>query len=185
MMLPSIGRLGWALIGGTLVLIGALSMWPEPIYYPEVIVPAPRIIVREVPSGPPTIREKIVYVYLTPDVRAVAPGGATEDVARFCRPVMVASTDSVRVGTPSVIRTVTVGTTWLPFQRHPLLVTSMNGYGDLVAEDYRARTPFGVAAGLEEPYRTVVRYPRWAPLREVATGFGWYIGFRLMEAVVR
>lgn len=47
-----LGRLGWAFVGGMVVLIGALSVWPEPIYYPEVIVPAPRILIREVPAYP-------------------------------------------------------------------------------------------------------------------------------------
>jgi len=179
------GRLGWALIGGMIVLIGALSVWPEPIYYPEVIVPAARIIEREVPSGPPTIRERIVYVYLTPDVRAVAPGSVTDDVAQFCRPVVVADTVVVKTPTPSLIRSVSFTPHVVPFTKGALLVTSMNGRGDLMAEDYRVRAPFGVAAGLEAPYHTIVRYPRLAPLREVATGILWYGAFRLVEAVVR
>lgn len=164
------------------MLIGAISRWPEPTYYPEVIVPAPRILVREVPSGPPTIREKIVYVYLTPDVRAVAPGAVTEDVARFCRPVLIARTDTVsHVAGPSLIRTVHYTPALWPLGKSALLVTSMDGYGDLVAEDYRVRAPFGVAAGLEEPYRTIVRYPRWAPLAEalrlaVPVGIGYLAG---------
>ena len=51
--LPSLGRLGWALIGGMIVLIAALSVWPEPIPYPGMIVPASAIRAREVPFTPP------------------------------------------------------------------------------------------------------------------------------------
>jgi len=180
-----LGRLGWALVGGTLVLIAALSVWPGPIYYPEVIAPAPRILVREVPPGPPTIQERIIYVYLQPDVRAVAPGAVTDDVARFCRPVTVATTDTVRVPSLSLIRSVSYTPAIFPLAQGGLLVTSMDGYGDLMAEDYRVRAPFGVAAGLEAPYRTTVRYPRWGILRDAAHGALWYGAFRLVEAVVR
>uniref|UniRef100_A0A6M3XTK8 Uncharacterized protein n=1 Tax=viral metagenome TaxID=1070528 RepID=A0A6M3XTK8_9ZZZZ len=180
-----LGRLGWALVGGMIVLIGALSVWPGGLPYRELIAPASALLPREVPAYPPTIREKIVYVYLAPDVRAVAPRAVTEDVVRFCRPVTVATTDTVLVPSPSLIRTFTVGQTWLPFQRHPLLVTSMDGHGDLIAEDYHVRLPLGVAAGLEAPYRTTVRYPRWGILRDAAHGALWYGAFRLVEAVVR
>ena len=62
----------------------------------------------------------------------------------------------------------------------------MDGYGDLIAEDYRARAPFGVAAGLEGPYRTVVRYPRWAaPVDYARTGLEVYGALRLLLDVVR
>jgi len=179
----ALGRLGWALIGGTLVLIAALSLWPEPIYYPEVIVRASDILPREAPPGPPSLRQRIVYVYLRPDVRAIAPGAVVEDVVRFCRPVLVA--DTVQVPSPSLIRSVVYSPSLVPLVKGSLLVTSMDGHGDLVAEDYRVRAPFGIAAGMEAPYHTTVRYPRLAPLREVATGVLWYGAFRLVEAVVR
>jgi tyrosyl-tRNA synthetase len=55
----------------------------------------------------------------------------------------------------------------------------------LQREDFRTRPGWGVSAGLDAPYRTVVRYSRLAPLREVAEGALWYVGFRLVEAVVR
>jgi len=184
--LPSLGRLGWALIGGMIVLVGALSVWPAPLPYSAVIAPASALRAREVPftaPGPWDIGTRIHYVYLQPDVRAVAPGAVVEDVARFCRPVLVA--DTVRVPTPSLIRSVSYAPPLWPLSRGSLLVTSVTGHGDLVAEDYRVRAPFGIAAGLEEPYRTIVRYPRLAPLREIATGALWYGAFRLVEAVVR
>ena len=185
-MTPWLGRLGW-------VFVGALSLYallPNREWsYPEVIVPAPRIIVREVPSGPPGIVERIRYVYLTPDVRAVAPGGAVGDVARFCRPTILAIADTLRdalrVPSPSVIRSGTLTQSIIPLRKAHLFLSSMDGYGDLVGEDYGVRLPLGFAAGLEEPYRTVVRYPRWAPVREVASGALWYLTFRALEAVVR
>ena len=172
--LTLIGRLGWVLLGGMIVLIGALSLWPEPIYYPEVIVPAPRILVREVPSGPPTIRERIVYVYLQPDVRAIAPGAVVEDVVRFCRPVVLAIADTLRVPSPSLIRTGTVTPSIIPLRKAHLFLSSMDGYGTLVGEDYGVRLPLGFAAGLEPPFHTVVRYSRLAPFREIARGFAWW-----------
>jgi len=182
--LPSLGRLGWALVGALAFYVA----YPNRVVtYPEVVVPAARILEREVPAYPPTIRERIVYVYLTPDVRAVAPGGAVEDVARFCRPILVTRSDTVRtteIG-PSLIRTVSYAPPLWPLTRGSLLVTSMDGHGDLVAEDYRVRAPFGIAAGLEAPYHTIVRTPRLAPLREIATGVLWYGAFRALEAVVR
>ena len=179
-----IQRLSWVLLGCMIVLVGALSLWPEPIYYPEVIVPAARIIEREVPSGPPTVVERIRYVYVDAYVRAVAPGAVVEDVARFCRPVLIAQDRTEpHVPTPSLIRTVSYSPSGIPLRKGSLLVTSMDGHGDLVAEDFRVRAPFGIAAGLEDPYRTVVRYPRWAPLHEVARGALWYLTFRTAEAI--
>jgi len=187
----SLGRLGWALIGGMVVLVAALSVWPEPYPYSGVIVPAARILEREVPFGPPSIPQRIVYVYLTPDVRAVAPGAVVADVARFCRPTLIAQTDTVRPTelVPSVIRTVQTGHSIIPLRRDPLFVSSMNGYGDLIGEDFRTRPGFGIASGLMNPYQTVVRYSRLAPLREVAEGALWWAaiegGRRLVKAVVR
>lgn len=171
-----------ALIGG-LVFYTLADL--ESVRYPEMIVAAARIIEREVPSGPPKLIERIRYVYLTPDVRAVAPGAVLNDVARFCRPVIVAATDTMRVPAPLVIRSVVLNPSIVPLLKLRLLVTSMDGYGDLVGEDYSVRLPLGIAAGLVEPYRTTVRYPRWAPLRELAEGALWYGAFRLVEAVVR
>lgn len=178
----NLGRLGWALIGA---LVAYILFPNRVISYPEVIVPAARIIIREVPSGPPSLVERIKYVYLQPEVRAVAPGGALDDVARFCRPLLMASTDTVKIGTPSVIRSVSYNPSLLPLTKGSLLVTSMDGYGDLVAEDFRLRVPFGVAAGLQEPYSTTVRYPRWAPLRELGSGALWYLTFRSIEAILK
>ena len=179
-----ISRLGWVLVGA----LGLYLLYPNRVIsYPEVIVPAARIITREIPSGPPTIRQKIVYVYLTPEVRAVAPGAVVEDVARFCRPTLLAQTDTVRpteLG-PSVIRTVAYSSSLLPMFKGSLLVTTMSGNGDLIAEDFRTREPFGVRAGLNEPFNTTVRYSRLAPLRELAGGAIWYLTFRSIEAILR
>lgn len=179
----SLGRPGWALVGALVFYVLADR---EPIRYPEVIVPAARIIEREVPSGPPTIIERIRYVYLTPAVRAVAPGAVTGDVARFCRPVVVADTGIAKAPTPSVIRSVDYRPALVPLVRDRLLVTSMDGYGDLVAEDYSVRAPFGIAAGLEAPYHTTVRYPRWAVVANVGGDAAKLYGiFRFIQDVVR
>ena len=178
----ALSRLGWVLVGA--LLLYALAP-DRTISYPEVVVPAARIVEREVPSGPPRIVERIRYVYLTPDVRAVALGGAVGDVARFCRPVVVASTDTIRMPIPSVIRSLYYKPSLVPLRKGELLVTSMGGYGDLVAEDFRTRAPFGVAAGLQAPFNTTVRYSRLTPLHEIAGGALWYLTFRAAEAILR
>jgi len=186
--LPSLGRLGWMAVGGLVVLLAALSVWPEPILYPEVIVRASDIYQREGPFSQPTIRDRLVYVYVQPDVRAIAPGAVTEDVARFCRPTLVAQTDTVRPTemVASVIRSVVYSPSLVPLLKGSLLVTSMDGHGNLIAEDYRARAPFRVAAGLREPYHTQVRYPRWAAPVDYARGaLELYGAFRLFLDVVR
>lgn len=175
------GRLGWAIVGALILYVLSDN---EPIHYPEVIVPAARIIEREVPPGPPTIIERTRYVYLTPDVRAVAPGAVQADVIAFCRPVTLVDTihGSVKPS-PSVIRSGTLTPSIIPLRKAHLFLSSMDGYGDLVGEDYGVRLPVGFSAGLEAPYHTTVRYPRLAPLREIAGGLVWYGALRLMEAV--
>jgi len=83
-------------------------------------VPAARIIEREV-QGPPRLVEKIKYVYLQPDVRATAPRGATEDAARFCRPITVAQTDTVRaIPSAWLIRSVNDNPSWIPLAKDGL-----------------------------------------------------------------
>jgi len=173
-----------------IVLIGVLSFPNRVGLYPNVNVPASAIRVREVPfttPGPWDIGTKIRYVYVSPEIRAIAPASVKVDVERFCRPVTIPrqSDSEADVPSPSLIRTFAYNPSLVPLRKDGLLVTSMTGYGDLVAEDFRVRAPFGVAAGLEPPYHTIVRYPRLAPLREVATGVLWYGAFRLVEAVVR
>ena len=163
-----------AVIGGL-----ALFIWqPEPaILYDTVIVTRLQIVEREMPAGPPRLIERVKYVYLTPDVRAVAPGGAVADVARFCRPVLVDTASA----SPWVIRTVSHKSAFIPLKRDYLLLSSMNGNGDLAAEDYRVRPGYSATWGEQ----VQVRYPRWAPVTELGEGLLWYAGFRLIELVVR
>jgi len=168
-------------------IVGALLLYAlspdRTVTYPEVIVPAARIIEREMPPGPPRIVERVKYVYLTPDVRATAPGAVTADVARFCRPVVVATqTDTIRaVPTTRLIRSVTHKSAPWPLRRDYLLVTSMSGNGELLAEDFRVRPGFQASWG----ERVTVRYPRTAPITEIGEGLLWYAGFRVLELVVR
>lgn len=163
-------------------VVGALALYAfqpdRTVTYPEVIVPAARILEREV-VGPPTIVEKVRYVYLQPEVRAVAPAGVAGDVRAFCRPVVVS--DTVRVESPWVIRSVAETPSMVPLRKSKLLVTSMNGYGDVRAEDYRVRPGFSATWGDD----VSVRYPRGALFRELGEGLLWYGGFRVLEAVVR
>lgn len=183
--MASLGRLAWALVGALVLYV----VWSPPeLPYSDGVMPASAIRAREMPftaPGPWDVGTRIRYVYVDADIRAIAPASVTVDVERFCRPILVRDSTGRRDPSPSVIRTLSYTPSGIPMRKGSLLVTSMDGYGDLIAEDYRVRAPFGVAAGLEEPYRTVVRYPLLAPLRELATGAVWYGAFRLAEAVVR
>lgn len=185
--LPSLGRLGWALVGALCLYV----VWSPPeLPYSGMIVPPEAIRARELPftaPGPWDVGTRIRYVYVDADIRAIAPASVKVDVERFCRPVTIALQDSTsaEVPSPSLIRSVSYSPALLPLTRSKLLVTSMDGYGNLAAEDYTVRAPFGVAAGIQEPYRTVVRYNRSAIGTEVGRGILWYGVFRLVEAVVR
>lgn len=169
-------RLSWAL-AGALALYAVVDT--APVRYPEVIVPAARIIEREVP-GEIRWRDRIQYVYLQPDTRAVGTDGALADVQRFCRPIAVPDAPA-----PSVIRTVSFTPSLLPLRKGSLLVTSFDATGTLIAEDFSARAPFGIRAGLDPPYQTLVRYDRLSLPRELAHGFLWYLPLRALEAILR
>ncbi len=165
-------------------IVGALvfyALYPDRVHsYPEVVIPAARIIERE-PPVEVRWRDRVVYRYVIPDVRATAPGGAIDDVVRFCRPVSVMGQDSTirGVSSPAVIRSVVHNPSLVPLRKDRLLVTSMNGYGDLFAEDFRVRPGYSIS------FNSGVRYSRFAPLHELGEGALWYLTFRTVEAIFK
>lgn len=160
------GSLGLVLVG---VLLAYLVLPSDPVAYPEVIVPAARIIEREMPARPPTIVERIVYVNVPPRQVATAIGGAQDDVAAFCRPVVLAMTDTLEVEVPAPELLLRSGEyspapIWKPFARGNLLLTGPTSHGDLVAADYPVREGFAFRASGDS---ALVRYPRGAFVRDV------------------
>jgi hypothetical protein len=149
-----------------LILGAAAGAWlfqscapADVVPYPEVIVPAARIIEREPPARPPTIVERIVYVAPQPTLTARAPSGAVEAVDRFCRPVTLVRTDSVTVvDTVLVIRSGSWNESWWTPRPDELRLTGFTNVGDLEERTYRTRGSFDFIAVDDE---LVVRYGRF------------------------
>jgi len=154
-------------------VMGALLLfqtaWPETfIPYPEVIVPARRIIERE-PDTVRTFVDRIRYVRVEPTMVARAPDGARDEVLTFCEPTMMAAAPPLEAPPPIpaprlLVRSGTFDPGWW-FQKDALLLTGPTSHGDLKAFDYRTRGSF--------TFRTtgdslIVRYPRTALFREAA-----------------
>ena len=172
---------GTVLAFSCIVLTAVVVGGGDPIVYHEVVVPAPRIIEREVP-GEVRFVDKIKFVYVDAGVTATAPAGATLAVQLFCAPTVALVLGDTTSALPrqEVIRSVVAGHSLIPLRRDPLLVTSMDSYGDLFARDYKVRPGFGVGSGDQ----IVVRYSRWALLGELAEGLLWHGGFSLVEVLV-
>lgn len=159
--------LEWLLVAS----IGALGLYAlapaaEPVTYRDVIVSDTVILEREPPARPPTIIERIRYVTIEPRQVATAPGGGASDVAEFCRPTVVATTDTVEVPVVDpmlLLRSVSHDPGWF-WQRDNLLLTGPTSTGDLRALDYSVRPGFSVRVHGDS---ALVRYPRTALFREL------------------
>ncbi|MEM7416797.1 MAG: IMCp domain-containing protein [Gemmatimonadota bacterium] len=139
-----------------------LSASPEPeVTYREVIVSDTVIVEREPPARPPTIVERIRYVDVPVLQLARAPGGAAADVAAFCRPTVLHTTDTVPADTVILVRSFThrPAPFWKPLAKDGLTVTGPNSHGDLWAADYRVRDGFSARTAGSE---LEVRYPRFS-----------------------
>lgn len=184
-MMALLGRLGPFLVGA---LVAYLLLPNDPVTYTDVVVPAARIIEREPPDRPPTIIERVRYVNVPPAQVATAPGGATDDVARFCRPTVVAKTDTVEVPVADpmlLFRSVSFDERpiWNPLAKDELLVTGPTSLGDLKALDYPVRGSFDVRASGDT---ALVRYPRGALVRDVVeTGAVVYTAIDLIPELIR
>ena len=160
------GSLGLVLVG---VLLAYIVLPSEPVAYPEVIVPAARIIEREMPARPPTIVERIVYVNVPPRQVARAIGGAQDNVASFCRPTVLAMTDTLEVQVPAPELLLRSGQhqrapIWKLFARGNLMIAGPTSHGDLAAADYPVRAGYAFRTSGDS---ALVRYPRGAFVRDV------------------
>lgn len=161
-----LGRLGPFLVGA---LVAYLLIPSDPVTYTDVVVPAARIIEREPPDRPPTIIERVRFITVEPRQVATAPGGAMDDVTRFCRPTTVVQTDTVEVPAPDpmlLFRSVSFDErpAWNPFAKDELLVTGPTSLGDLRSLDYPVRGSFDIRASGDT---ALARYPRGALVRDV------------------
>lgn len=154
-------------------LMGALLLfqtaWPDTyVPYPEVIVPARRIIERE-PDTVRTFVDRIRYVTVEPTVVARAPDGARDEVESFCQPTVVAALPPLETPAPIpaprlLVRSGSFDPGWW-FQRDALRLTGPTSHGDLKAFDFSVRRGFSFRASGDT---LIVRHPRAALFREAA-----------------
>lgn len=161
-------------------LIGALVMYvvspSEPVSYPEVIVPAARIIERE-PDTVRTFIDRVIYRTIPPVQAATAPAAAQDDVARFCAPTVAMVSDTLSPPPMLLLRSVAHSPGWF-WQRDKLFLSGPTSYGDLNAYDYRVRPGFSVRAIGDS---LLVQYPRTSLFREILEvaipfGIGYAVG---------
>ncbi len=150
-------------------VIGFFVSWnfaPRTDYvaYPEVIVPAARIIELEPPTEPGW-RDRIVNHYITPTQLATAPGGAQDALADFCRPVVLRTIDTVEVEVPSLVllRSGVTRDGWWT-QRGSVDLVGFTNYGDLKRFSFSTRPGWDFIASGDS---VLVRYPRTAVVRQV------------------
>lgn len=135
-------RLLYLLLGAA---VGAFAFQscgsPELPSWPEVVVPAARIIELEPPDRPPTIVERVVYRNIGPAQLASSPGGALEELASFCRPVVVSTVDTVEVADPQLLlRSGSWDDSW--WGSDELVLTGFTNAGDLRRYVYHPRGGF-------------------------------------------
>lgn len=158
------------------VLVMMLVVTPYQPVYRNVVVSAARIVEREPPASPPTIVEKVVYQYLQPSVQAEAPGGALGDVQSFCKPVVVAVTDTVLVPDRQLLlRSVSVDPGWF-LGKDEVFVSGLTNTGDLWSADYRVRP--GAWSARVAGDSILMRQPRTSIIRQGAelaapVAIGW------------
>ncbi len=162
--LERFGPYGLGAVVGCLVMFSVA--WPETyVGYPEVIVPA-RVIIEREPDTVRTFVDRILFVRAAPVQVAIAPAGALDEVAAFCRPTVLAVTDTVEVEIPAarvLLRSVTHKPGWW-FQRDGLLLTGPTSVGALKAFDFRVRPGFSARTSGDT---VIVRYPRSGIVREL------------------
>ena len=152
----------------------ALSPSPDPVYE-TVIVPVEKIIERE-PDTVRTFIDRIVYVKADPIITARAPGGAMEQVQEFCRPIVVAQTDTVvgSVDPMLLLRSVSYDRRW-GVKKDRLLLTGPTNVGDLMAFDYVVRGDWTVSIPRSSP---LVQYPRTSLVYDV-----WESGTQIFAVI--
>jgi len=161
---------GWAWL--TLPLAGLIAGYllfggSDPVPYPEVVI-AERILERE-PDTVRTFVDRVVYRYVGPARVAIAPGGAAQEVAAFCRPLILAMVDTVEVESAAprlLLRSVSHDPGWL-WQRDRLTLTGPTSHGDLVGLEYAVRPGFSARTSGDS---VIVRYPRGSTVRDLLEG---------------
>ena len=165
-------------------LVGALFFYviapDNTITFTEVIVPAARIIELE----PPTEvrwRDRIVHHYVAPTEVATAPGGATAELAAFCRPLILSTTDTVEVEVPSkvLLRSGVTRDGWWT-QRSQVDLTGIMNNGDLTRFSFSVRPNWDFRTSGDS---VLVRYPRISVFKQIAEfGIPLVLGFGVCAA---
>jgi hypothetical protein len=144
-------------------LLAGFVLWGFPEYVPDptVIIPAARIIEME----PPEVvrwRDRIVYRYIGPTQVAMAPGGAVEAVATFCKPLVVV--DTVVVERQVLLRSGVTHDGWF-LARGRVELVGLANTGDLIRFTFPTRPGWDFRTSGDS---VLLRYPRWSLVRQGA-----------------
>jgi hypothetical protein len=153
-------ELVWLVIAA---LIGAAAVYAfvpnNPVTYREVIVPA-RVIIEREPDTVRTFIDRVRFVNVEPRQIAVAPGGAGEQVQEFCKPTIIAQTDTVEIGVAVdpmlLLRSVSYDRRWA-WKKDRLFLAGPVNTGDLKALDYEVRGDWTARTVGDN---VLVQYPR-------------------------
>lgn len=128
------------------------------------------------------IGDRIQFKVVGPEKVAIAPRGAAEQVASFCRPVILATTDTVEVPVDPQLAIETVDTDpgWF-FHPDRILLTGFTNTGDLKALEFRGRNGWDARTDGDS---VIFRTPRFGLAREgaqagILVGFGVLLGHLL------
>lgn len=151
--------------------------------FPEVIVTQRELEEREPDIAEPTVIERIRFQTIEPAQLAIAPGGGDPTVADFCRPVTVATTDTVtdtlillRSGS---VREPSIFTPWEPLR---FRATGPTNAGDLREYTFHPRGGFDFQASGDS---VLVRQGRFAVVRDLwETGSQAYTIFSLVSRLI-
>ena len=159
-------RAAWLIVGMVSGVVLMQFFGPEPfVEFPEVIVPAARIIELEPPARPPTIVERVVYRF--PPVRtARAVGGGTAAVSAFCEPVLTPiQTDTVVVtaGPILMLRSGVYNRSW--WGKDNLRLVGPTNMGDLLQLSYHT---LGSCDFRTSGDSVIVRYGRFNAVKDYA-----------------
>lgn len=185
------GRLGYFGAGAAVAVVAMLFVgpaWSSVVEYsfPRVIVTQAELEGREPDLAEPTIIERIRFVQVPPAQIAVAPGGGAGTLDAFCRPIVLATTDTVEVvDTLILIRSGSVREPSVLTPWRPLLfrATGPTNTGELVEHTFHPRGSFDFQASGDS---LLVRHGRFALVRDA-----WEVGsqaftlFWLLQEVLR
>ncbi len=162
-------RVVWAIIGAV-TLYAMLPNAPEPPDYPRVVVHKEVIEALE-PEVQIRWRDRIVWRDRPAIQVATAPTGGEEDVARFCWPLLLSRTDTVKVPPQEptlLLRSGSIDERF--FGASQLRLTGPLSTGGLVQSTHAVRgsTQFRVDGD-----SVIVRGSRWWWLKPTGKALGW------------